>query len=514
MCIVALPQHSDQFEPTQGGDLAPLPLCPAHRLTPGQRHQLALAALAGQSITLLAQQHQVSRKFVYQQLDLAHDALTQAFSPLPIEQEPVLFYLPVTRSWIRQFVLALVLVCHCSLRGAVELLRDLFAYPMSLGTAHNIVHQAVATARQINAGEKLSAVRIGDHDEIFQAGNPVLVGIDAHSTYCYLLSLEEHRDADTWGVRLLELVERGFQPKATLADFARGLRCAQEQALPGVPCRGDVFHCLYEVSPLVRYLENRAYDALETVEKLTRQQKQHEWRKGRKNLSVAQKLRLAELAAAKAIALAEDVATLYGWLRLDILAVAGPDHQTRSELMDFVVAELMQREGQCEHRVRPVRVLLENQGTLLLAFAEQLDKDLTALAREWQVSETTVRQVLQTQQMSQRDKRRWQRQAEHQRQLGSRYYGLSEAVEELAGQVVRASSLVENLNSRLRTYFFLRRQLGPDYLELLRFYLNHRRMQRSGHEERVGKSPAELLSGQEHEHWLEMLGYQPYRWAA
>ena len=40
-------------------------------------------------------------------------------------------------------------------------------------------------------------------------------------------------------------------------------------------------------------------------------------------------------------------------------------------------------------------------------------------------------------------------------------------VQELSDRVVRASSLVENLNSRLRSYFFLRRQLGKDYLTLL-----------------------------------------------
>ena len=60
---------------------------------------------------------------------------------------------------------------------------------------------------------------------------------------------------------------------------------------------------------------------------------------------------------------------------------------------------------------------------------------------------------------------------------------------------MRASSLVENLNSRLRTYFFLRRQLGNDYLTLLQFFLNHRRYLRSDDPSRVGKSPAELLTG-------------------
>jgi hypothetical protein len=514
MCIVAQPQHTDQTVLPQDGEPITPSACPAHRLTPAQRRQLALDAFAGQPISFLAQQHQVSRKFVYQQLDIAHDALEQAFAPVPDETEKVLFYLPVTRSWIRQLVLALVLICHCSLRGVVELLADLFAYPMSLGTAHNIVHQAVLTARAVNAREDLSGVKIGAHDEIFQTGDPVLVGVDTRSTYCYLLSLEEHRDGDTWGVRLLELLERGFRPDATIADFAKGMRSGQEQALPGVPCRGDVFHCLYEVGPLVRYLENRAYEVMDTVEKLTRQQKQHERRKGRKDLKVAQQLWRAKEAEVKAIALAEDVATLFDWLRWDILAVAGENYQTRLSLLDFVVAQLRLREEQCQHRIRAVRVMLENQGASLLAFAQILDKDLQTLAVEWQVSAETVRELLKTQQMSEKDSRRWQREAAHRQQLRARYYGLFEAVQELAGQVVRASSLVENVNSRLRSYFFLRRQLGPDYLELLRFFLNHRRFQRSEHEERVGKSPAELLTGQDHAHWLEMLGYQRFHRAA
>ena len=86
----------------------------------------------------------------------------------------------------------------------------------------------------------------------------VLVGVDAKSTFCFLLSPEEHRDADTWGVRLLELVDQGFAPKATIADFGSGLRAGHQEVLPEVPCRGDVFHALYHTGPLVRYLENRA----------------------------------------------------------------------------------------------------------------------------------------------------------------------------------------------------------------------------------------------------------------
>jgi hypothetical protein len=76
----------------------------------------------------------------------------------------------------------------------------------------------------------------------------------------------------------------------------------------------------------------------------------------------------------------------------------------------------------------------------------------------------------------------------------------------VAAAVVRASSVVENVNSRLRNYFFLRRHLGPGYLALLQFFLNHRRLLRSERPEREGKSPAELLTGERHGHWLELLG--------
>ena len=104
------------------------------------------------------------------------------------------------------------------------------------------------------------------------------------------------------------------------------------------------------------------------------------------------------------------------------------------------------------------------------------------------------------------DRRRWPQEAALRDQLRGRFHDLSEAVAAVARSTVRASSVVENVNSRLRSYFFLRRHLGPDYLQLLQFFLNHRRFLRSEHPERVDRSPAELLTGQAHAHWLELLG--------
>jgi len=480
--------------------------CPAKRLVPQQRQDLAIQVLAGtETVSALARQHEVSRKFLSQQVHTAEEALNQAFAPSPAPDD-VLFYLPVTKAWVRQLVLGLVLICHRSYRGVVELLRDLFDYRISLGTVHNVVQGAVAQAQRINHRYDLSRIVIGLLDEIFQGSDPVLVGVDAASTFCFLLSLEDHRDADTWGTRLLELVDRGFAPQATIADFATGLRAGHREALPGRPCRGDVFHALYEVGPLVRCLENRAYEAIDARAKLERKQATTERRRGRKDPSLVQKRVAAQAAEAEAIAMAEEVGLLARWLRDDILAVAGPEYAIRRDLFDFVVAELRARESACPHRIRPVRTLLENQRDNLLAFAVELDRDLAALAQEWQISVTAAREVLQVQTLPTWDPKRWRREAALREALRGRYHGVCVDVEELSDRVVRASSLVENLNSRLRAYFFLRRQLGNDYLTLLQFFLNHRRYLRSEDPSRVGKSPAELLTGQPHAHWLELLG--------
>ena len=480
---------------------------PAMAMRPEQRQDLALQALAGTApISRLATEHDVSRKFIYRQRARATDALHDAFFEEESRADEVLFHLPVTKAWLDQLILGLTLICHSSIRGVGELCRDLLNYPISVGKVHQVLQRAVTQARQYNQQQSLDAVRIGAHDEIFQSGRPVLVGADVGSTYCYLLSLEDQRDGDTWGFRLLELQERGFQPEATIADAGSGLRAGQTLAMPEVPCRGDVFHALQTVLPLVTFLENRAYDAIATRADLERK-KARRRRRGQRTHDLAQHIGRARKAENEALSLATDVALLFDWLRYDILSLAGPDHATRRELYDFVVAELCARESLCTHRIGPVVRALKNQRDQLLAFAAQLDQDLAGLAVQFQLPVATLREVFNIEALELDSPARWPREAGLREQLGDRFFEVSVVVGELVDRTTRASSVIENLNSRLRGYFFLRRHLGPDYLALLQFFLNHRRFLRSERSERIGKSPAELLTGETHPHWLEMLGH-------
>ncbi len=63
-----------------------------------------------------------ARKFIYRQAAKASEALDEGFAPSP-DDKSVLFTLPVTKDWIRQFVLGQVLIGHTSFRGVMPACR-------------------------------------------------------------------------------------------------------------------------------------------------------------------------------------------------------------------------------------------------------------------------------------------------------------------------------------------------------------------------------------------------------
>lgn len=482
----------------------------AANLSPTERKAISVEALAGSStVTEIAARNNVSRKFAHKQKNIANKALDKAFEPIP-KDDDVIFYLPVTKKWIRQFVLALILICHSSFRGVIELLGSLFDYHnICLGTIHNIVVDASKTAAAINGSEDLSNIRYAAPDEIFQNSKPVLAGLDLESTYCYLLSAEDHRDETTWGVHLLDLRERGLHPVYTVADGGKGLRAGQSAAWPDVPCHGDVFHAEYELGKLVTFLENRAASALTKLEKI--QAKMFTAKTRKQGTKFSKSLALARQNEEKISLLADEIRTLSDWMRDDVLSLAGPDLESRRELFDFIVEEIEKREDQFLYKIRPVRIGLKNQRDVLLGFVSELEKQFIDISQQLDVPIHFVHAVCELQALNQEDSPYWVQKATLQKKLGHNFFPIYQAVQESLANTPRASSLVENLNSRLRNYFFLRRHIGNRYLELLQFFLNHRKFMRSECPERAGLSPYEIMTGKIQPHWLESLGFNRFQ---
>jgi len=357
----------------------------AARLPESDRKNLAVQALAGsETISDLAARHGVSRKFVYQQTRKVRAALDDAFSPATPDDE-VLFELAVTKAWLRQVIVRLALICRSAYRGVVEFLRDLLGLSISVGSVHGVLEAATRQAGAINHDQDLSRIRVGLHDETFQGATPVLAGIDANSTYCYLLAAEHRRDADTWGVHLLDAARQGLDPDYTIADAGQGLRAGLAAAWGDTPCHGDVFHIQRQCEGLASTLSRLAAGA--TSRRKTLQAKIGRAGQRGPDDELATQLALARQAEAQAHGLGCDVRTLTQWLRHDVLALAGPALATRQLLFDFIVEELTRREPEDARRIRPVRVALQNQRDTLLAFAGVLDDKLAAIARAHAIAE-------------------------------------------------------------------------------------------------------------------------------
>lgn len=334
----------------------------------------------------------------------------------------------------------------------------LFDTSISLGTIHN---QLVDTSNQdapINGSQDFSAIQVGLLDEIFQGNQPVLAGVDATSTCCYLLSEAEQRDETTWGVHLLDARSQGLNPTYTIADAATGLRAGHRAAFGDIPCHGDVFHIQHRCETLANLL-GRLAKGFTTCRKRLEQRMAKAKLKGQGN-SLSSTLTKARNTETRALILAKDVKTLVVWLERDILALAGPCFEDRRELFDFIVNELKSREHLDPARIRPVRVTLGRQYDRLLGFAKALDTKLAGIAQQFQVPDYLVRAICLLLRKSKASLAYWQRRDYLNRQLASKFCVVLEAVVNAIDDTHRSSSLVENLNGRLCNYFFLRRNLG------------------------------------------------------
>lgn len=91
--------------------------------------------------------------------------------------------------------------------------------------------------------------------------------------------------------------------------------------------------------------------------------------------------------------------------------------------------------------------------------------------------------------------------------LMKKYDGVRCEFQKLLKKTKKASSLVENLNGRIRDYMNIKRIVPTRFFVLLKVYFNTKRYKRSRCVERIGKSPLELLTGKPQPEFLEALGY-------
>jgi len=463
--------------------------------------RLALgASVAGgrETVSGVSRQYDVSRKCVRGMRDgarrIMEEALRRDASPVAVLDSP----------FVERFVVAAALVCNCPFRGIVELMDAAFGFSVSLGTVHNICANAIARAKALNGTETLEAVRNAAIDEIFQGSTPVFAGVDLRTLYAFILREQPDRSGASWWLALEQCRELGLSPESVIGDGGLGLRKGMAECFPDVPCDGDVFHALRDITQVLGYVEKKALGAMGKVEEvLARRAKAA----GVRRNGFSRRLGNARQRETALTDCHDRLETIYQFMREEVLDFNELAFEDRRGLFDWLVAEMRNIEG-VHGRIPSLRKKLERERDALLAVFGRLDGALAALAGKHGIDMADARMMVNVFNGRRRELRVEMALADACGKYGDEHVQeFLDGLWELTEASFRASSPVENLNSVLRTYFQQRREIGHDYLELLRFYLNHRVVDRSRVKERKGKSPYELLTGKSHAHWLDMLGF-------
>ena len=234
-----------------------------------KQYKIALDSLSDKEITDIAKQHNVARGTVYHHKNKAEKAIESAY--LENNDNKVLFYLPVTKQFIAQLIVALYVICKASCRDTIQFIKDIFDYSVSVGQVHNTLDDATLHAMVRNDKIDLTPITDAASDEIFHQNNPILATVDIRSRFCASLSKELTRCQNAWGCELLDMQKQGFNPKTALIDGAKGLRSGYEQVFPDLDLQFDHFHITQKAKDTVRHLKNLKESSLTAAVKLAEQ---------------------------------------------------------------------------------------------------------------------------------------------------------------------------------------------------------------------------------------------------
>lgn len=452
-------------------------------------------AVAGMSVTELAAASNLSRTTVYNEknkvLKLATASEEAAESCATIA---------ITQNFLERMVVSLSLDCHASLEGIQRFAESVLDQHLSIGKISCIIQEAAERARAFDDQISLETIQQGANDEIFQCGHPVLTGIDVESTYIYLLEEAGDRTSDTWELYMEDRKDHGLNLEVTIQDGGNGLMSGIPKAFPEADIQLDVFHALRYIGVEFSKLERKAYSL---IEKETELEKRACGKQPRKKT----KEQLAQIhpKTEEAIKQYDVFYILFGWLR-ELLGFSGYSMADTCMLVRFVLNEMDLAAGEKKQLIAAI-AKFRKALPQILSFHGRLQKQLEVTAKEKGISPDAFMLLYRMRTLDSASMEYNQLVYQLVEMLMNDYDRVETEFKKVIDHTKKASSLVENLNSRIRVYMDLKREVPQNYFSLLKVYFNLKKYRRSRKAERKGKSPLELMSGKEQPDFLEALGY-------
>ena len=481
-------------------------------LDPQTRIHIVMLAWLHQGVygkmTQIAHYYRISRTFLYQLLLAANLQLEVLFS-----DEKLLFH--KDHQHFEHLLLLLRLEGNCSLLSISAILQALHYHPHSVGSLSQFFHSA---GQMLPSTLVMPAKQVVFYlsDEIFAIHVPILLTIDAQSTTILNIELASDRSAETWKAHFEALAQHHFVSLGMASDRGLGLVAGYQAACDMPLWVADYFHEFRDLFAVLHQLERKAYAAIAQEDDAARK-----FAGAKSETNLAKRLQqydAAHHACEQAIALYAQLAILLHLLR-EALHVCSPHGRLRTQ--ENVRSELlllfdMLQELDCAaitHTLTPIRKHIDD---IVVPFkhAEAIATELRCvvphealdfLVLAWHHEHLSYPSGSQPKRYFQKERDFWLAGAEG--LLGDAFDTLKALVFDKLDTIVRASSLVEMVNSLMRPSLnSCKGQITQETLNLIMFYHNHRRY-KSG--KRQGKAPLELLTGKPLKApWWELLRQQ------
>ena len=272
------------------------------------------------------------------------------------------------------------------------------------------------------------------------------------------------------------------------------------QVFPDVEIQADTFHATYDMGKEITKLERKANKLIKKEAALNENLEGKKLRGKKKEL-------LAEIQpeAAEAVKLYDTLFILFTWLK-ELLTFSGYNMAETLALAEWVLYEMNELASgspSLRKEIAKVQKMLPS----LLSFIGRLERGMEAVAKETGIPAEGFRLMYRQLSCAPGSLGSSEIHCKQVLLLAERYTEARDEFERLLGRTKKASSLVENLNGRIRVFMEVKRVIPARFFILLKVYFNTRRYPRSRYKERIGKSPLELLTGCPQPEFLEALGY-------
>jgi hypothetical protein len=350
-------------------------------------------------------------------------------------------------------------------------------------------------------------------DEIFAIRAPILVTIDAQSTAILKIELASDRSAKTWESHFNDLGAHRFHSLGMASDRGVGLKAGYQAACQEGFWVCDQFHEFQDLFNRCHQLERKAYGAIgkeiEAAEKFTNAKSEANLQKRLEQYDQARQAcqqaieRYDQLNLLLRM-LSETLYLCSNWGRLRTVEGVRSDLTVILSLMadikDDKLAKLLKAIGaHMDDILVPFRQVERIHTDLLELMPEPI---VDAFALAWHHDHLFYQSHGKNKHYHRQESDYWLTFCEG--LLDDQFDELKLLVFEKLDSIVKASSLVEMVNSLIRPYLNNSKgQITQETLNLIMFYHNHRRY-KSGR--RQGKAPIELLTGEALQgDWVDLL---------